>query len=168
VLYEKGRKFKMARRLDERTVEISLPNKIGYERIAMESSASFARISGFASERIEDLKTAVAEACLNAMEHGNKGRPDARVILTMDFKDDTLTVFVKDEGDGISTLPDHAALGETIENLKAPKGLGTYLIKQLVDHVEFNEMTEEGHAVKMVMKKERCQVSTFDKDVEIR
>jgi serine/threonine-protein kinase RsbW len=142
----------MTGRLDERTVEISLPNKIGYERIAMESSASFARIVGFASERIEDLKTAVAEACLNAMEHGNKRRPDARVILTMDFKDDTLTVFVKDEGDGISRLPDHTAIGETIEKLEAPEGLGTYLIKQLVDHVEFNEMTREGHAVKMVMK----------------
>jgi len=25
---------------------------------------------GFSEDRIEDLKTAVAEACINAMEHG--------------------------------------------------------------------------------------------------
>ena len=32
----------------------------------------FREILGFFPERIEDLKTAVAEACLNAMEHGNQ------------------------------------------------------------------------------------------------
>ena len=68
------------RMLDERTVEVNLPNVNGYERIAMECSASFARIGGLVKERIEDLKTAVSEACLNAMEHGNKGRPESRAF----------------------------------------------------------------------------------------
>jgi len=39
-----------------------------------------------------------------------------------------------------------------IENLEPPKGLGIYLIKQLVDEVEFNNMTKDGHTVKMVIK----------------
>ena len=51
----------MVRMLDEGTVEVSLPNQLGYERIAMQCSASFAKIVGFGPERIEDLKTAVAE-----------------------------------------------------------------------------------------------------------
>ena len=37
----------MFRMLDERTVEVSLPNKLGYERIAMQCAASFAKIVGF-------------------------------------------------------------------------------------------------------------------------
>jgi hypothetical protein len=37
-----GELERMVRRLDERTVEISLPNRMGYERIAMDCSASFA------------------------------------------------------------------------------------------------------------------------------
>ena len=93
------------------------------------------------------------KACLNAMQHGNKGRPDARVVVTMKFDDETLSVSVRDEGDGISELPDDAETKEKIEKLEAPKkGLGTYLIRQLVDQVEFNEVTTEGHAVKMVLK----------------
>jgi len=32
----------------------------------MATAASVARLKGFSDERIEDLKTAVAEACLNA------------------------------------------------------------------------------------------------------
>ncbi len=71
-----GHEGHMVRMLDERTIEVSLPNMLGYERIAMQCAASFAKIVGFVPERVEDLKTAVSEACLNAMEHGNKCHPD--------------------------------------------------------------------------------------------
>jgi len=141
--------------LNEPMVEVSLPNKVGYERIAMECSASFARIAGFVQERIEDLKTAVSEVCLNAIEHGNKGRPEARVIVAMNFEDDTLSVFVRDEGSGISELPQKPDVEKKLENLEAPRGLGIYLIKQLVDDVEFNQMTQDGHVVRIAMRRPR-------------
>ena len=145
-------KEQMIRRLNNRSVEVSLPSRMGYERIAMDCSASFAKMVGFAPERVEDLKTAVAEACLNAIEHGNKSHPDTRVLVTMNFKDDRFSVSVKDGGNGIPRLPKDKAVMRSIEKLEPPKGLGTYLIKQLVDEVEFNNMTKDGHAVKMVIK----------------
>ena len=52
------------------TVEITLTSQIGYERIAMACSASFAEMFDFPKDRIEDLKTIVAEASINAMQHG--------------------------------------------------------------------------------------------------
>jgi serine/threonine-protein kinase RsbW len=145
-------KEQMIRRLNNRSVEVSLPSRLGYERIAMDCSASFAKMVGFAPQRIEDLKTAVAEACLNAIEHGNKSHPDTRVLVTMNFKDDRFSVSVKDGGNGIPRLPKDKAVMRSIEKLEPPKGLGTYLIKQLVDEVEFNNLTKGGHAVKMVIK----------------
>jgi serine/threonine-protein kinase RsbW len=147
-----SQKNHMVRRLNKRTVEVSLPSRMGYERIVMDCSASFARIVGFGAERIEDLKTAVAEACINAIEHGNHGRPDTRVLVTMNFKDDKFSISVQDGGDGIPRLPKDKTVIQQIENLEPPEGLGTYLIKQLVDEVEFNAMTNGGHAVKMVIK----------------
>ena len=143
---------KMIRRLDERTVEVSLPNRMGYERIAMDCSASFAKMVGFGAARIEDLKTAVAEACINAIEHGNQGHPDTRVLVTMNFKDDKFSVSVKDGGEGIKKLPKDKVVMQQIERLEPPEGLGLYLIKQLVDEVEFNDLTKGGHTVKMVVK----------------
>jgi serine/threonine-protein kinase RsbW len=145
-------KEQMVRRLNSHAVEVSLPSKLGYERIAMDCSASFAKMAGFAQDRIEDLKTAVAEACLNAIEHGNKGHPDTRVLVTMDFKDDRFSVCVKDNGKGIARIPRDKTVMRRIENLEPPKGLGTYLIKKLVDEVEFNNLTVDGHTVKMVIK----------------
>ncbi|MEE9213674.1 MAG: ATP-binding protein, partial [Thermodesulfobacteriota bacterium] len=38
----------------------------------MEQVATLAKEIGFSDDRIEDLKTAVSEACLNAIEHGNE------------------------------------------------------------------------------------------------
>lgn len=145
-------KEQMVRKLYGHTVEVNLPSKLGYERIAMDCSASFAKMAGFAQDRIEDLKTAVAEACLNAIMHGNAGHPDPRVQVTMNFKDDRFSVLVKDNGKGIPRIPKDKTVMRRIENLEQPKGLGTYLIKQLVDEVEFNKLTADGHAVKMVIK----------------
>jgi len=149
---QRGEEREMVRMLDGQTIEVSLPNKLGYERIAMECSASFARIVGFVQERVEDFKTAVSEACLNAIEHGNKGRPEARVIVTMSFDDDTLSVSVKDDGVGMFELPEEPDIKERIEKLEPLRGLGISLMKKLVDHVEFNQMTQDGHVVRMTMK----------------
>jgi len=145
----------MVRMLDERTVEVSLPNELGYERIAMQCAASFAKIVGFLPDRIEDLKTAVSEACLNAMEHGNKCHPDKRVVITMNYEEGVFSVTVVDEGEGIEMLPEDPDIEQKIDNLETPRGLGIFLIKNLVDQVEFNKMTNEGHMVRMEIKMTR-------------
>ena len=53
------------------SVEVRLPSRLGYEKVAMSTAAAVAKLMGFKPERVEDLKTAVAEACINAIEHGN-------------------------------------------------------------------------------------------------
>ena len=142
----------MIRMLDDQTLEVNLPNKFGYERIAMDCSASFARIVGFVPDRIDDLKTAVAEACLNAMEHGNRWRPEARVIVTMSFDDGTFSVSVMDEGEGVVELPEDPNIEKKIEELDPPRGLGIFLIRNLVDQVEFNKLSSQGHMLRMVIR----------------
>jgi serine/threonine-protein kinase RsbW len=136
-------------------VEVSFPSKLGYERIAMECSASLARIVGLAQDRIEDLKTAVSEACINAIEHGNKGRPEARVVVSFNVNADTFWASVKDEGTGITEFPQELNIEQKVEKLEPPNGLGVYLIKNLVDEVEFNQTTKEGHVVKMGIRLRR-------------
>jgi serine/threonine-protein kinase RsbW len=143
---------KMIRMLDDGTVEVTLPNKLGYERIAMACSASFARMVGFIPGRIEDLKSAVAEACVNAMLHGNKGRPEARVVVNMNFRDDTFIVSVTDQGDGMPAVPEYAGIVRIIEEQEPTRGLGVFMIKRLVDSVKFNQMTPDGHMVTMEIK----------------
>jgi len=143
---------KIVRVVDEHTVEVSLPSVLGYERVAMDCSASLARFMGFSAERIDDLKTAVSEACMNAIEHGNRLRPDARVTVTMNFENDVFAIAVKDEGEGIPDLPRKPDIEKKIEQKETPRGLGIFLMKQLMDQVEFNEIANGGHVVKMVIR----------------
>ena len=145
----------MATNVNERTIEVILPNQIGYERIAMASSASFAKMFGFSPARIEDLKTIVAEAAVNAMQHGNKGRPDATVTIRINHRDDTIYVTVTDDGEGIKKFYPKPDIGRIIDNLDPPIGFGSFLIKELVDNVEFNIKTEKGNGLRMAIKKSK-------------
>ena len=110
---------------------------------------------GFSPERIEDLKTVVAEAAINAMQHGNKGRPDATVTIRMNLKDDTIYVTVTDDGEGIKKIYPKPDIDRIIDNLDPPIGFGTFLIKQLVDDVDFNIRTEKGNGLRMAIKQSK-------------
>ena len=145
----------MATNVNERTIEVILPNQIGYERIAMSSSASFAKMFGFSRARIEDLKTVVEEAAVNAMQHGNKGRPDARVTIRMNLKDDTIYVTVTDDGEGIKKIYPKPDIDRIIDNLDPATGFGLFLINQLVDEVDFNIRTEKGNGLRMAIIKSK-------------
>jgi anti-sigma regulatory factor (Ser/Thr protein kinase) len=145
----------MATNVNERYIEVILPNQIGYERIAMASSASFAKMFGFSRARIEDLKTVVSEAAVNAMQHGNKGRPDARVTIRMNLENDTIYVTVTDDGEGIKKIYPKPDIDRIIDNLDPAIGFGIFLIKQLVDDVDFNIKTEKGNGLRMAIKKSK-------------
>ena len=58
-----------------RVVELKIPSELGYERVAREAVATVARRLGFSPERLEELKTAVDEACTNAIRHGSVHQP---------------------------------------------------------------------------------------------
>jgi serine/threonine-protein kinase RsbW len=137
---------------DDQTVAVCFPAVLGYERIAMECSVSFARLSGLMPERVEDLKTAVCEACTNAIEHGSKERAAAKVIVKMRCTEDAIFVWVIDEGEGIKAMPDQPDIDKKIRRLQTPRGLGIFLIKKLVDDVDFNVATDLGHAVRMMIR----------------
>ena len=133
------------------SVEIILANQLGFEKVAVACSASFAQLFGLPQNRIEDLKTVVGEAFSNAMQHGNKGRSDAKVKISLQCKDDAVIVRVIDEGGGIKTVPPVPVIDEIIEQKKLITGFGLFLIRRLADEVEFKEMTDSGHMVKMTI-----------------
>lgn len=144
----------MTTNVNKRTIKIILPNILGFERIAMASSASFAKMHGFSSARIEDLKTIVAEAAINAMQHGNKGREDLEVVVTIGFNDNAIHVEVSDHGDGLNGDLPKPDIEKIINDQEPPIGFGVFLIQELADEVEFNLDSESGHRLNMVVMKD--------------
>ncbi|RMD85640.1 MAG: ATP-binding protein [Calditrichaeota bacterium] len=141
----------MKKTMQKNVIELHLPSIIGYEKVAMESVAAVARIMGFHQNRIEDLKTAVAEACINAMEHGNRFKTNTRVLVTLKMDKQCLEVNVKDQGKGLQQPLKTPHLEKQIEGKEDVRGWGIFLIKNLVDEVEFKKIPRGGCVTRMVI-----------------
>src|SRR5258705_10564386 len=79
-------------------MELSFPSELGYEKVAREAVAAFARRLGCDRERVEDLKTALGEACINAIEHGNGKTPGLLVDFSCVGAENRLRFQVHDRG----------------------------------------------------------------------
>jgi serine/threonine-protein kinase RsbW len=119
------------------TVEVRLPTKMGYEKVAMSTASAVAKLMGFPEDRVEDLKTAVAEACINAIEHGNRLNEKLSVDVVLHAGADALEVKVIDDGTGIKKRPAKPDIDRKMHGEEDPRGMGMFLIQALVDEAEW-------------------------------
>jgi anti-sigma regulatory factor (Ser/Thr protein kinase) len=132
--------------------ELSVPSEPGNERRATEVVAGAIKDVGLTQQRLERLKTAVAETTMNAMEHGNEYRPEVPVKIRVLSSETDLSVRITDQGGSPLPDPDKEApdLEAKLEGLQTPRGWGLFLIKNMVDEMH---VTSDGshHTVELVM-----------------
>lgn len=137
----------------DRIVELRLPSRLGYERVAMDTAAALARRMGFDDQRIESLRTAIAEAVTNAIEHGNAQNEAMKVTVLLTLRPDELVVSVADQGVRPLNLDDLDA-SPRIEDALARTdkgGWGIWLIRSLMDEVEITTTPAGGNQIRMVI-----------------
>ena len=131
--------------------EFELPSEQGGEREAMRRVTLVAEGVGLDSPRLERLGTAVAEATMNAMEHGNGYDRDLPVSVRVLHSSDRLRVLVSDAGaGGEPTTPEAPDLEAKLEGRQKPRGWGLFLIEKLVDKAQVIP-GEEGHTLELTM-----------------
>jgi serine/threonine-protein kinase RsbW len=140
-----------ADRTSSSSIELRLPSRLGYEKVAMNTAASVARLMGFSEERVDDLKTAVAEACINAMEHGNKLDESLSVGVVLSMDANSLEVKVSDNGDGPQSKTDAPDIHKKMQEEEDARGMGMFLIQALVDEVEWVSSPPAGSYARMVI-----------------
>lgn len=118
-----------------RRIQLSLASE--YENIDLVDSIteSCLRFAGFDASVTEHMTLAIREAAANAIKHGNKQDPDKIAEITFEIDDETIMIRVRDQGEGFdpSSLPDPLAP----ENILKGTGRGIFLMRQLMDEVEF-------------------------------
>jgi serine phosphatase RsbU (regulator of sigma subunit)/anti-sigma regulatory factor (Ser/Thr protein kinase) len=125
-------------------LEFELPSEPGNEILAMETVADAIRELNLPEDRLEKLKTAVAETTMNALEHGNKYREDLSVKIIVRATPSILSVQITDHGGGQQIPePETPDLEAKLAGLQSPRGWGLFLIKQMVD--ELHVTTDETH-----------------------
>jgi serine/threonine-protein kinase RsbW len=138
-------------------VEVRLPSRMGFEKVAMSTAAAVAKLMGFREDRVEDLKTAVAEACINAIEHGNRLNEKLSVGVVMSAGEDSLEVKVIDDGKGMMKQPARPDIDRKMLGEEDPRGMGMFLIQALVDEAEWVAGSEgKSSYVRLLIRLDKC------------
>jgi len=132
--------------------EFELPSEPGNELLAMQQVADAVQELNLPEALLERLRTAVAEATMNALEHGNKYREDLSVKIIVRATPAILSVQIIDHGGGKQIPePETPDLEAKLAGLQSPRGWGLFLIKQMVD--EMHVTTDDTHhSVEMIFK----------------
>lgn len=131
----------------------TVPSEPGNERQVMDRVATVVSELRIDEERLERLKTAVAEATMNAIEHGNRNRSDLLVEVRVFASEQALVVRITDQGIG---GPAPAAVAEPdieakLRGEQSPRGWGLFLIRNMVDDVHVFE-DEQRHTVDLILR----------------
>jgi serine phosphatase RsbU (regulator of sigma subunit)/anti-sigma regulatory factor (Ser/Thr protein kinase) len=131
----------------------SVPSAPGNERDVMHRvAADVADL--LVGSRVEHLKTAVAEATMNAMEHGNHYQPDQPVAVQVLASARAVAVRIRDHG-GSRPIPEAQTpdLEAKLAEMQTPRGWGLFLIKHLVDEMRVTS-DETHHTVELIVARD--------------
>jgi anti-sigma regulatory factor (Ser/Thr protein kinase) len=107
---------------------------------------------GLLERTLERLKTAVAEATTNAMEHGNRYDPEVPVKIKLLSSDTDLFVRITDQGGSPVPDPDKEVpdLEAKLEGTQTQRGWGLFLIQNMVDEVRVSGNPDH-HTIELVV-----------------
>jgi anti-sigma regulatory factor (Ser/Thr protein kinase) len=144
----------VARPAPRRIDAFTLASEPGNERIALARVAGSVADLGLSEARLERLKTAVAEATMNAIEHGNGNRPEIPVEVEVTQNGDEIIVAISDQGGEIHADSGDHEQPDLVKKLgggQSPRGWGLFLIRNMVDALD---ITTDGqrHTISLTMR----------------
>jgi serine phosphatase RsbU (regulator of sigma subunit)/anti-sigma regulatory factor (Ser/Thr protein kinase) len=131
--------------------EFVLPSRLGEEKQLIRKVTEAVAPLQLDQRLVERLRRSVAEATMNAMEHGNHFEEDKPVIVRVLAAPDRLIAQVEDLGGDklipTATKPD---LQAKLQGEQSPRGWGLFLIQKMVD--EMNTYANgDRHVIELVL-----------------
>ncbi|MGI9107031.1 MAG: ATP-binding protein [Pyrinomonadaceae bacterium] len=130
--------------------EMVIPMGSDTELIAARTVEQIARRIDFLPEAINQIKTALIEACINAAEHSLS--PDRKIYQRFRLESDKLVITISSRGIVVPTPTNGGTNGvaaATTEEANGRRGWGLKLIRTLMDEVEF-ERVDDGTRLHMI------------------
>ncbi|HEU0027525.1 MAG TPA: SpoIIE family protein phosphatase [Ktedonobacterales bacterium] len=131
----------------------TVPSAPGNERLAISLLENALREITIAPRPLERLKTAVGEATMNAMEHGNNYHAELPVEVEALLSGGRVMVRITDRGGAPMHEPELPDIEAKLAQEQTPRGWGLFLIKNLVDEMR---VTSDGtrHTVELIVSRE--------------
>jgi serine/threonine-protein kinase RsbW len=116
------------------------------ELIAANTAEQIAKRLTFRPEAINQIKTAIVEACINASEHSFS--PDRKIYQRFRVESDRLVITISSRGIVPANLNGASSGSEAKVAAEERRGWGLKLIRTLMDEVEF-ERVDDGTSLRM-------------------
>ena len=124
-----------------RKFELFLASDTKYLENVEKLSSRVARYANLSESDSDDLGIVTTELVNNAIHHGNKNDPDKNVFIVFTVDDSKIELRIKDQGNGFDPKKLKDPLAP--ENLLNENGRGIFLIRNLMDGLDFN-FTDSG------------------------
>jgi len=128
-------------------MRLNIPSDFKFLGAVDAAIQDLAREFSFTQDAINDVSTALIEACSNAIEHGNKFAKDKRVTVVLSFNGDGFMARVYDQGVGFDfegALDDATPPDPTSE-----RGRGLIIMTAFTDELKFSFKKDEGLCVEL-------------------
>ena len=130
----------------EKNVDLSIPMLPDMEVTATAVAESLGVFIGLGQDKIEEVKIALIEACINAFEHSKS--PERRIDLNFQITDRGLRVLISHGGEGFNMDEAQARIAEKREK-GLPRGWGLTLMGELMDEMDI-DTSEGGTLITMI------------------
>jgi serine/threonine-protein kinase RsbW len=128
-------------------IVVTLDSVLDSVDLAEDVALRVAEAAGFDEEDRHKLGMSVREAVINALQYGNKMRPEKKARLTLQLCPDKLEIRVLDQGPGFNLADVPDPLAE--ENLLRSSGRGILLMRSFMD--EFDVLQHATGGAELVM-----------------
>lgn len=128
------------------------PARFDQLEIVRQFTTQAAADAGLDERSICSVEMAVDEACSNIIEHAYEGIKDGEIECTCECDTESFTVILRDHGRAFDILKVPAPdLDASLEERQVG-GLGIYLMRQLMDEVQYDHLGEAGNVLTMVKR----------------
>jgi len=134
----------------EKHYELKIPSQTDNLELIREFVSRLSAKVGFNEEDVDKIRIAVDEACTNVIKHAyeKEGEDHIGIIIKIDYQ--KLTIMITDRGKGFDLEEiEMPQMNEYLAELRVG-GLGIYLMKALMDEVDYKSLPGVGNEVRMI------------------
>ena len=131
-------------------VDLSIPMLPQMELTASQTAEAVGAFMNLAEDKVEEVKLALIEACINAFEHSQA--KDRRLRIDLEAGENELVVKVSDRGHGFDIASVREELNQRRREGNKKRGWGLELMRQLMDEVDL-QSGRDGTTITLVKRR---------------
>ncbi len=115
-------------------VDLNIPAVPDMELTATQTAEAVGHFMKLQPDRIEEVKLALIEACINAIEHSQS--KDGRLQIDFEITTEALTIVIADRGHGFDVKTVQEQLDRRRQSGQRQRGWGLRLMEEMMDKVD--------------------------------